>query len=310
MSFASPAFLLLLPLALLPLLPFPAGRRPAVAFPVASFAAAVRPSLRRRLVPLLCLLPAGTVAAGVVALAGPRGGAEVTVVRAEGVDIQLVVDVSASMVRTDIGAGRSRLEVAVDVIDRFVRHRPDDRIGLLTFARYPRLVCPLTLDHEALQGFLRGLEPVADTSEEGSTAIGVALAAAVLRLREDDSRTRIVVLLTDGEEREKVISPQAAAELAHAHGIKVYGIALAARGGPWAEEVRDWARTTGGEGFVATDERTLGRVYDLIDELETRAAEAKRSTSWQDMAPRFVLLALLLLLLEPAAERLLFRRVP
>lgn len=310
MSFASPWFLLLLLPVLVLSPPWQARARPGVSFPPLPFALAVRPGLRRRLLRLLPWLRCASLCLLVICLARPRAGTEHVDVGARGIDIQLVLDVSSSMTRTDLAAGRTRLGVATSVIDRFVRGRRADRIGLLTFARYPRVTCPLTLDHDTLRDFLSRVRPVASNSEENTTAIGVALAAAALHLKEVEDRTRIVVLLTDGEEMEHDIEPPEAAELYRAYGIKLYTIAVAMRSGRWAREMKKVAEVTGGQGFVATDARALAEVYSRIDQLEKREIEETRVTEWRDLYPPLLFLLIGLLCGEFLLEALFLRRLP
>ena len=305
-----------LPWLLLLLLPLAAWtlrspRSPgSVPFPARELAVRIRPSWKRRLSPLSRMLRFLAGAVIIFCLAGPRAGSEEVVVSAEGIDIQLVLDVSSSMTRTDLAAAESRLEVAKRVIDDFVKARSQDRIGLVTFARYPRLVCPLTLDHEALSEFLRRTRPVPSSSEENTTALGVALASAVLHLKDETERTRVVVLLTDGEEMEHDIEPMEAAELAKAHGIKVYAIAVAMSSGKWAKEMQSLGEATGGQGFVATDARTLAAVYARIDRLERQEVLEHRFIEWSDLYPFLLWGAVLFMLLEIGLELLFFRRVP
>ncbi|MFG0315906.1 MAG: VWA domain-containing protein [Planctomycetota bacterium JB042] len=307
MSFDQPLLLLLLPLALLPFRRRPEGDA-RVPFPAGAFARGIRPSWRRRGAPLAPALRALAVAAVVVALAGPRVGTAWSKVRADGIDILLALDTSVSMT-TDLGE-RSRLEVAKEVVDRFVAGRPQDRIGLVTFAKYPRLRCPVTLDHDALRAILAEVAPVEAREERSSTAIGVALASAVLRLEGDSDRTRIVVLLTDGEESEKAVMPIEAAELARAKGIRVHAVAVTMGSRRWVDQLRDVGRATGGDGYAATDEEELRRVYERIDALERREIEERRVVEWRSLLPWAIGLALLFHLLEAPARRLLLRRIP
>ena len=311
MSFSTPwALILLVPLLWWSRFSFRLPRVPGVHFPARSIAARIRPSWRRRLLPARRLLRLFAGALVVFCLAGPRQGHEEVLVSAEGIDIQLVLDTSSSMTRTDLAAGKSRLEVAREVIERFVQGRSQDRIGLLTFAKYPRLICPLTLDHDALTNFLRRVRPVPASAEENTTAIGVALAKAVLRLKEDQDRTRVVVLLTDGEEMEHDVEPFEAAELARAYGIKVYAIAVAMRTGRWAREMRQLGESTGGRGFVATDARALAAVYERIDRLERQQVFESRFTEWSERYADWLPLTLLFMLFELGLDLLYFRRIP
>jgi len=310
-SFSAPWVLVLLaPLCWFGLKSFRVPRVLSLPFPARALAVRVRPSRRRRLLPLRRLLRLLALASLVFCLAGPRRGSEEALVSAEGIDIQLVLDTSSSMTRTDLAAGRSRLEVAREVIERFIRARGQDRIGLLTFARYPRLICPLTLDHAALTDFLKRVRPVSANAEENTTAIGVALAKAVLRLKDERQRSRVIVLLTDGEEMEHDIEPSEAAELARAHGVRVYAIAVATRAGKWAREMKQLGESTGGRGFVATDARALAEVYERIDRLERQEVFERRFTEWSDRYADWLPLTVLLMLAEFVFELLYLRRIP
>jgi Ca-activated chloride channel family protein len=305
MSFASPGWLVLLfvPAALLMLR---ARRTPRLPFPAVDLAAQVQPSARRRLVVLLPGLEAAAAALLVVALAGPRAESGTTTVTPRGIDVQLVLDVSSSMNDPE-PFGRPRLEEARSVIERFVRGRPEDRIGLLTFARFPRLACPATLDHEALLDVLSRVEPVADERADG-TAIGVALASAVERLAASDARTRVVVLLTDGANNVDDVRPAEAAELARNFGIRVYAVAVGTRAR--AEELDEAARTTGGRGFRALDARMLEDVYETIDALEAHEFVEQRVIARAAVHPPLLAAALAVLLLRGALRAFWFRRGP
>lgn len=309
MSFEHPLVLLLLPLMLAPLWPERAGGAPArVPFPAAAFARNVGPSWRRRFASFRRGLRALVVGLVVIALAGPRTGMASARVTADGIDILLVLDTSVSMT-TDLG-DKSRLEVAKDVIDEFIEGRPQDRIGLITFAKFPRVVCPLTLDHRALRGFLGQIHPVTDQEERSTTAIGVALGAAVIRLKDQVERTRIVVLLTDGEEGDKSVEPIEAAAYARAHGVRVYAIAVAKWAGRWARELERVGRETGGDGYAATDAAALAQAYRRIDALERREVDEERVVEWTPLHAWALGIALALFLLERPARQLVLRRVP
>jgi len=305
-TFASPLFLLLL--AVPAWLAWAAARRPqpGFVFPMHSIATLVRPSLRRRVAVLASYLPALASALVVIGLARPQADHRTVESTSDGIDIQLVLDVSSSMNDTE-PFGRSRLEVARSVIDAFVAGRGQDRVGLLTFARYPRMVCPLTLDHGAVRAALGRVRAVHDERED-STAIGVALASAVLRLRDSDARTRIVVLLTDGSNNVLDIEVAEAARLAGNHGIHVYTIAAGSRAK--ADELAEAARLTGGRGFRARDARMLVEIYATIDQLETHEIVETSFVSRVDVYPRFLLAALAVLAFELALTGAWLRRSP
>ena len=321
-----PWFLLAGPLAVLALWWSGRGRR--AALPVAStwFLAGLPRTFRQRLAGLPTILTVLAAFALAVALARPVTR-DVLPIRSEGRDILLVLDVSSSMANDDVGE-RSRVrrvEAARDRALDFALARETDRVGLLTFARFPDLRCPPTLDEESLTAFLRPVDIVTPNSAEDGTAIGAALARAVevlaadpLATRSDgEDRSRVVVLLSDGEETENVIPPEDAARLAHDAGIKVYtiGFGLGARG-PFGglrelsfDTLKEIAKTTSGEFFRARTSSDLAAVYARIDELETVELEDPRyrTVDWFD---RPLLLAGGLLLLGLVLEFLWIRRSP
>jgi Ca-activated chloride channel family protein len=194
----------------------------------------------------------------------------------EGVDILLVLDRSASMLRDDLAAGRTRLAVAKEAAKAFVAGRPFDRIGLVTFARFPDLLCPPTLDHAALARWIDDVRPVAADGSEDATGVGGAAARAAELLR-GISGTKVVVLLTDGVENvssaaaPEEIPPLRAARFARDAGVRTYVIAASADGAAdqaAADEVRRAAELTGGRFFAARDASALRAVYGAIDAAE------------------------------------------
>ena len=242
------------------------------------------------------LIAFAVVALG-LALAGPRMGQRNSLVQREGIAIMMVVDMSGSMQALDLSTEdeeRTRLDAVKTVFEEFViggdglAGRPDDAIGVVTFARYADTACPLTLDHTNLVGVARTLEIVTERSEDG-TAIGDGLGLAVQRLRESKARSRIAVLLTDGVNNAGFEAPLGAAELARSQGIKVYAIGAGTTGlAPVRVQdafsgrsvlrsmpveideatLRQIADRTGGSYFRATDADALREVYQEIDHLE------------------------------------------
>ncbi len=281
----------LLALALLPLVAWwrgRAGQAPAVAFSTA------RPLLdigRRRRnargAVLLSLISASAVA-WVVALARPQLVISETIKKSSGIDIMLVLDVSRSMLAEDftIGGQRAnRFEAVKRVTDKFIDARTGDRIGIAAFAGRPYLVSPLTLDHSWLKTNLQRLR--IGLVEDG-TAIGSAIGAAAKRLKDSDSKNRIIVLLSDGDNNAGPVSPETAAEAANAIGIKIYTIGaggFAPAPFPFVdafgrtfyrrvnmefdeETLKRVAEKTSGEYFRATNTDVLEEVFNKIDQLE------------------------------------------
>lgn len=262
-------------------------RRERAALPAASVALfdELPRTLRARCVWLPPVLAGLALTLLVVALARPVTR-DVIPLRSEGLDILLAIDVSSSMDEPDAQLG-SRVRRVVAARDRalaFAKERPDDRIGLMVFARYAELRCPPTLDEEALAAFLRVVDIVTPNSEDDGTAIGVAIGQATTHLASDEEAgSRIVILLTDGLNNGEV-DPRTAAELAADAGIKIYtiGFGQGARL-PFGrtveidfEELEAVAEITGGEFFRARSLAELAAVYEKIDALETREIEDPR----------------------------------
>lgn len=283
---------------------------------------------------VLCL----ALIALVVALAGPRVGERFSRIQREGVAIMMVVDVSSSMRALDLSTPareRTRLEAVQDVFEAFVLGdgdlpgRPDDTIGLVSFAGFADTAVPLTLDHNNLTAVARDLDTVRDRREDG-TAIGDALALAVERLRESTAQSRIAVVLTDGVNNAGVESPAAAAELARSLGVKVYTIGAGSTGlAPVRVEdrlgrtvlrsmrvevdeavLRRIADVAGGRFFRAEDAEGLERVYAEIDRLERTRITEDRFRQYDELFALPLALALGLLVVGWLGRGALFARLP
>lgn len=279
-SLTEPAYL-----ALLLLLPLALGWRRARGQPTLRLASesggSLPRSLRSRLAGGTLVLQVLGLGLLTVALARPVHRDPLPL-EAEGIDIYLCIDVSSSMAAHDLDARRTRLDVAREAATSFVRQRPQDRIGLIRFARYPDIVCPLTLHHEALLAFLAAIEPVERDGPEDLTGIGTAVARSAQLLQNSRAASKVVILLTDGEEnvatadRPEEISPLRAAALCLPLGVRVYSI-VAGVGARDADgrtvpldttSVRQLAETTAGMFFEARDAAALESVYRSIDALE------------------------------------------
>ncbi|MBK6940376.1 MAG: VWA domain-containing protein [Planctomycetes bacterium] len=280
----------------------------AIALPRHGLARAIAPSWRRRLASMPRWLVRAAVVLALLALARPRVAIGEDVESRSGVDLMLVLDVSSTM-RSQGSFDAPRFEVVRDVVERFVAERSDDRIGLLTFARFARWVCPLTDDHRALAQRLRSVTPVAENSAEDRTAIGVALATVVTRLRTDDGRTKVVVLLSDGQNNVNDVDPVDAAEFAKAHGIRVHTV-LAGTGRAAARQLEAIATTTGGSAHTAADPRALSRVYEEIDAIESRVSDVRRYPVFVEATRACAAIACVLLALALALDVLWLRRTP
>ena len=260
----------------------------------------------------------------VVALARPVEKTELPRLR-EGIDIVLVLDRSSSMNADDLAPGRRRIEIVRQAAIDFVGSRPEDRIGLVAFARYPDLRSPLTLDHEALVRFIELVEPVTPDGEEDATGIGTAtaLAARVLERSRETGRSNVIVLLTDGEENvasartPNEIAPLHAAQLCADLGVRVHVIvAGTGRFEPDGSlvpvdvsQVRRLAQRSGGRFFEASDAAGLRDVYAEIDRLETGALEEPRFRL-EDRFLAFLVAGLLAILFGWAASALWMEVLP
>jgi Ca-activated chloride channel family protein len=330
LGFAHPwLLLLLLALPVLALLQGGRDSAPAVIFsslnPLRTLGKARRSHAGGWLAGLLLL----ALALFTVALARPQLGKTISKVQASGIDIMLALDVSGSMIAEDftIGGERaSRLDVVKQVTQKFIEGRPNDRIGIVCFAGRPYLVSPLTLDHDWL---LQNLERVRLGLVEDGTAIGSAIASAGNRLKEKEAKSRIVVLLTDGDNNAGKISPATAAEAAKALGIKVYTIGAGTKGfAPVPmqdmfgrkvyrnvkvdvdeETLKKIADMTNGRFYRATDTKTLEQIFEQIDTLEKSTVELSQYKQYRDLFPWFLAagfgaLALQIVLAETVGRRL------
>ncbi|MBU8934673.1 MAG: VWA domain-containing protein [candidate division Zixibacteria bacterium] len=283
-------------------------------------------SSRQRFRFVLLLLRVLAVAAFVVAFARPRSGTEYQEVTSEGVDIVIALDVSSSMQAEDFKPN-NRLYVAKEEIKNFIEKRVNDRIGLVVFARYSYTQCPLTTDYGVLLSFV---DQVDFGLIDDGTAIGMALANSVNRLRDSESESRIIILLTDGDNNAGEIDPVTAANLAAAFDIKVYTIGAGKSGRamyPYQDPVfgkryvyqptkideetlKKIAERTGGKFFRARSGDELQEIYTLIDELEKTEIEVAAHIQYVELFHFFAYAGLLLLMLEMLLAHTYFRKLP
>ncbi|WP_269525079.1 VWA domain-containing protein [Coraliomargarita parva] len=341
-QFQDPLFFLLL--LLLPLLAWWSGRHgpdAAIRFSSTQLAKAVSRRRRSRAGQILLTLRWLGLASLVTAMARPQIGRMNNNTEAEGIDIVVTLDMSGSMRALDLSTREdivTRLDAAKRVIDDFIDQREFDRIGLVVFAADAYVVSPLTLNHDWLKKNLKRLE-LGEIDISG-TAIGTALGASANRLRKQEGRSRIVILLTDGENNAGELTPIGAAEAAKALGIKVYTIATGKKGRvPVPEtnragevlrdrdgvpiyrgrsdfsnydetELRQIAELTGGQFFRATESGDLERIYDEIDTLETTKVELRSYASFTELFIWPAGLGLLLIGIEQMLANTRYRRLP
>jgi Ca-activated chloride channel family protein len=265
-------------------------------------------------------------AALIVALARPQKSLKEEVVKAEGIDIFMVMDLSSSMLAKDFEP--DRLEVSKRVATEFISKRKYDRIGLAVFSGESFTQSPLTTDHAVVKQLLAGLQ--CGLLKDG-TAIGMGLAAGVNRLKDSDAESKVVILLTDGVNNSGYIKPLTAAEIAVEFGVKVYTIGVGSTGEALAPvSVRDDGRylfgmtrveidegllteiaeMTGGQFFRATSAKALEEIYDVIDSLEKTEMEITTFKRYSEEFYRFLGFGLILILIERILSLTLFRRLP
>jgi Ca-activated chloride channel homolog len=292
----------------------------------ASELGARRPGLVARLKDLPLVLRLASVVLVGVALARPQTSRVDDELELEGIDIVIALDLSGSMAATDLEP--NRLDAAKRVIEQFVRRRPSDRIGLVVFGSEAYTHIPLTLDHGT---FLRMLgELQLGIIDGNATAIGNGIGVALNRLRHSDAKSKVVILLTDGDNNAGNISPQQAAEYAQKMGVKIYTI-LAGDNDPDASNqsiqqqmrrrlqppqpvnpklLEQIATITGGTPYLATDTAALAqRFQDILEDLE-KSRLKDRGILYAELYQRFLLVAFAILVLEITLRLTRFRRLP
>lgn len=273
--------------------------------------------------PILRWLALGTF---IIALARPQKALQEENIDAEGIDIMLVIDLSSSMLSRDFKP--DRLEASKQVAADFIDRRPFDRIGLVAFAGEAFTQCPLTTDHQVLKEFLGNIK--CGFLEDG-TAIGMGLATAVSRIKETTSKSKVIILLTDGENNTGYVQPLQAGEIAKEFNVKVYTIGVGSRGeamtpigkrsdGEYVFKMsrvqinepllREIAQMTGGEYNRANNNQALINIYDRIDKLEKSAYEATVIKRKADTFHNWVYLGLLLLGFELLLRNTLLKNLP
>lgn len=252
----------------------------------------------------------------VIALARPQIGHEVRQIDTYGVDIMLVLDVSGTMSEEDMADESrrriNRLEAAKRVMDSFIGGREADRIGLIAFGTHSLTRAPLTVDYELVRLALSEISLDLFPREMRRTAIGNALATAVARLDKSDAKSKVVILLTDGQNTSGNIAPLKAAELAASEDIRVYTIGFGTpnRADVDEDNLRQIAEETGGRFFRSTSLSDLQRVYELIDEMEKSEVVVNNFQLWDEWFVWFLWAGTAVLLLELLMDQVFCRRVP
>lgn len=276
----------------------------------------------KKYAPLLRILSLGFL---LVALARPQSSYDESKSTTEGIDIVLAMDVSTSMLSQDFKP--NRLEAAKSVALDFVEGRPHDRIGLVVFAGESFTQCPVTIDHVIVKNQLKNIK---NGILEDGTAIGMGLSTAVQRLKDSESKTKVVILMTDGVNNRGIIDPRMAADIATQFGVRCYTIGVGKNGqaltpvamGPnglifdYAEVqidealLKSIADKTGGRYYRATDNKTLKGIFEQIDKLEKTKINVSAFTHKTEKFQLFALIAAALLLIEWILRYTVLRSIP
>jgi Ca-activated chloride channel family protein len=286
-------------------------------------------SWRVALRPLLNGVRIVALALTILAVARPQTGQAREIVKGEGVNIALALDISGSMASLDFEP-QDRLEAAKRVISDFVQKRPYDQIGLVVFASNAFSQSPTTTDHNVLLRLLDRTELATDLGIDDGTAIGMGLANAGNMLKDSDAKSRVIILLTDGVNNAGEIDPLTAAEAAKALGIRVYTIGMGRPGQVPVPVVdlfgrerivyqesaldeatlQEIASITDGQYYRAEDTAGLRQIYDEIDSLEKSQVEVERFTRYQELMGWLLIPALGLVVSEMVLRKTVFRKLP
>ena len=334
MTFGHPYVLLLL--LLLPVLGWLKGKQgkpPAFVYSSVQLVRGILNVTRTRSGAFLAAIRWLTLALLIIALAQPRLTKSETKVTASGVDIAVALDMSGSMASEDFEVNRKRLNrlaMAKEVLKKFIEKRPSDRIGIVAFATQAYIACPLTLDHDFLLENLERLQ--LGNIDDSRTAIGSALSTAINRLRELKSKSKIVILMTDGQNNSGKVAPLTVAEAAQKLGVKVYTIGVGTRGeapmpagrNPFTGEImyqmrpvdidedtlQKIASMTGGKYYRADNAQRFQAIYGEIDKLEKTEAEVKKFSHHNELFGWIIAPGLALVLLEVLLRNTIWRRLP
>jgi Ca-activated chloride channel family protein len=340
LTFAQPWLLLLL--AAIPLLAYWRGKSgPAAALTFSSTAAlrSLGKTSAARAGQFLRALLLVSLALFAIAMARPQLGKSLTQVEASGIDIMVVLDVSGSMLTKDFtigGESATRIDAIREVTRKFIEGRPNDRIGIIAFAGRPYVVSPMTLDHDWL---LKNLERIKIGLVEDGTAIGSGMAAAANRLNDKRSKSRVIVLLTDGENNTGKIPPNTAAEAIKALKIHFYAVGAGINGvaptpvfnpqngKPMTDMfgnvvyqnqrvhfneagLKEVTRIADGQFFRATDTKSLEQIFGDIDKLEKTTVSVKKYQQYRDLFPACLMAGLGLLIAQLVLSQTIWKKLP
>ena len=290
----------------------------------------LKPTARVRFGKFLIVLRAVAILLMIIALARPQSILDSSKTVSEGVDIVLAIDTSTSMLAEDFRLGTSRInrfDLVKEVVKDFIKKRKDDRIGMIAFAARAYTVCPLTTDYAWLT---ENLDRVRVGMMEDATAIGSAIASSINRLRTSKTKSKVIILLTDGVNNAGNISPVVAAEAAKALKIKIYTVGVGTKGlSPYPmkdfygrvvyrnipieideESLKKIADLTGGKYYLASDAEKMRKIYDEINRLEKSNIEHFGYREYGELFGYFLIPALILLAIEIFLSNTVFLKVP
>lgn len=272
----------------------------------------------------LFVLRAIAIALLIIVLARPQSTDRWQNVSTEGIDILIALDISSSMLAQDFQP--NRLEASKDVAIEFISGRPNDRIGLVIFSGESFTQCPLTTDHAVVINLFKDVE--SGMIEDG-TAIGMGLATSVNRMKDSNTKSKVIILLTDGVNNKGAVAPMTAAEIAKTFGIRVYTVGVGSEGmapypvqSPYGtqyqnmpvqideEILTDIAEMTNGKYFRATNNQKLIEIYHEIDQLEKTKIDVTEFSKKKEEYLSLLLFAGILLLSELLLKNTLLRNIP
>lgn len=305
-------------------------RRAAIVYSDLAPLAGLAPTWRQRALALVPWMRTAALVLGIVALARPQYGLTERRQSTLGIDIAVALDVSGSMDANDFEP--TRLDAAKRVINEFIAARTNDRLCVVIFGTEASVLVPPTFDHAAATRFLEALDAPAMFAENTrNTAIGMGLALAVKQLDRTDAPSKVVILLTDGENTAGLIQPKEAAELAAAKDVRVYTIGVGSNSVATRrvvdrflgrtfnqpvpvtideEVLKHIAQRTGGQYFRATDAQALASIYEQIDKLERSEIQTLQYDNFNEQFAWFWVPALALLAFEGLLRGFLARRLP
>jgi len=259
-----------------------------------------------------------------IALARPQIPVKAEPVKQKGIDIAMILDISGSMESVDFDP--NRLEVARNTMADFIKERPSDRLSLIIFAGTAYTRVPLTLDHDILAESLQKV--TSESVDEDGTAIGMALSVGMNRLKKGDAASKVMILVTDGDNNAGTINPKTAADMAKDLGIKIYTIGVGTdktiipvevfgqtqyqqvEGGLNEDLLKSIADTTGGQYYRARDEKAMTGIFSDINQLEKTEYNKDNRQQYMELAFPLIKVALLFLLAGIFFDRYYFVRIP